>query len=224
MAKLNLSILKNKLLILILSGNNNTERRTVQQKTWLQDLGDIPHLFLLSGPNTIKDGHYLYVTSPDQNLPLKLYLGYHYCYKDYDYIFTCDDDTYVVVDRLLDSGFEDHDYMGTSYTFIKGDRIGRTHAEGGAGFFLSRHALQKMIPLADYLWNPIASDTMVGDLAAAAKIPLHHHSEFNQGWTMEKRPGELPHPNNTVITSHYMNDEQFMETYKLFHPANMFLV
>lgn len=216
-----------KLLVLILSGINYTSRRTIQRKTWLRDLDEIPYLFLM-GNSDLNEKNSIYVNAPDNKLPEKLYQGYKKCLDlDFDYLFTCDDDTYVVVERLLTSGYSNHDYMGTSYTFNGGDRKGLTHAEGGAGFFLSRTAVKNMLlyPIdGPLVQSAIASDTMVGDLATWAKIPLHHHNDFNQGWSMEKRPGQIPSPTNSAITSHYMNEEQFRETYKAFHPRSMFLV
>jgi hypothetical protein len=72
--------------------------------------------------------------------------GYHSTYKknhaimqwvvdnDYDFVFTCDVDTYIVVPRLLACGFEQHDYMG--------HRCDEGHAGGGYGYWLSRRAVE----------------------------------------------------------------------------------
>jgi hypothetical protein len=59
---------------------------------------------------------------------------------DRDFIFVCDADTYVCVPRLLSSGFQHHDYMGsvgdTSYYSTT------TMCCTGAGFWLSRKAME----------------------------------------------------------------------------------
>ena len=49
--------------------------------------------------------------------------------------FKCDDDTFVRPDKLLASGFEQHDYSG----FVPDARM---WAHGGAGFWLSRTSMQ----------------------------------------------------------------------------------
>lgn len=220
---------QSKLLIIILSSANNHERRDAQLKTWIKDLKNIPYYFLIgNSSDTQIKSNFIFVNVKDNDLPNKLYEAYKFCLKniDFDYIFTCDDDTYVVVDRLLTSGYENHDFMGTLYRYEEGDRKGLTHAEGGAGFFIGRSALQKMFSInaSDLLKTSFASDTFISDLATESGISLTHHNDFNQGWSMEKRPGEIPRPNNSAITSHYMNRKQFFETYKSFHPANIFLI
>jgi hypothetical protein len=62
----------------------------------------------------------------------------------YDYIFRTDSDAYVWVNRLLASGFEQHDYMGWCLDYpkhLEKERGLRT-AHGGIGFFLSRRAME----------------------------------------------------------------------------------
>jgi len=199
----------------------NYERRLELCRTWVTDLQDIPYYFII-GEKSSSHPHILAVDCDDANLPMKLYLAYKICFERerFDYVFTCDDDTYVVVDRLLNCGFEKYDYMGHIY---------KSHAEGGAGFFLSRRAIEEITsfsPNDPLISQAIASDTMVGNLCHASKVVAHHDNRFKQGYSSEKKPDPvLPHPDNNVITGHYLNREQFRQIYQSFHPEkNMFLL
>lgn len=82
--------------------------------------------------------------------------------KGFDYVFKCDDDTFVYVDRLLASGFEALDYVGYCYP-ANGNYI-----SGGPGYWLSRRALEVLAtaPVGDN-W---AEDKWTGDTLKKAKI------------------------------------------------------
>jgi hypothetical protein len=193
----------NKIIILILSGKDNKDRRDAQRQTWLKNT-NIPYKFVLGNEADILEAQepdILWTDSPDDNLPRKLISAYQRVSDryDFDYIFTCDDDTYVVVERLLDCGFENHMYMGTRW---------KNHAEGGAGFFLSRETIERFtqVPL-DHLILTGPSDVAIGNLAKMYTVNLHEDNRFVQGHSSIKRHGELPMPFNDKITSHYLGPE-----------------
>ena len=64
---------------------------------------------------------------------------------DYTHLFACDTDTFVMPERLLNSGFENYDYVG----HFNGPRgipnvvYGKCYswASGGSGYWLSRKAM-----------------------------------------------------------------------------------
>ncbi len=56
--------------------------------------------------------------------------------KEFDYVFKCETDSYVVVDRLLKSGFAKHDILGGA--------AGRNIA-GGSGWWMSKKAMQAVV-------------------------------------------------------------------------------
>jgi len=189
----------NKIIILILSGKDNIDRRQAQRDTWLKNI-NVPFKFMLGGEES-QEPDVLWTDSPDDNLPRKLLSAYHRISNtsEFDYIFTCDDDTYVVVERLLSCGFEDHMYMGTRWL---------DHAEGGAGFFLSRKAIERFtqVPL-DHPTLTGPSDVAIGHLAKMYTVYLHEDERFVQGYSNKKRHGELPTPLNDKITSHYLDSD-----------------
>lgn len=200
---------QNNVIIVILSGKNFKERRQAQRETWLKNSG-LEHCFILGGAEEItQEPDILWVDCKDDELSKKLILAYKYLVKkNFNYIFTCDDDTYVVVDRLLSCGFQEHEYMGTCYTFEEGIREGIGHAEGGAGFFLSRAAIEKItqIPI-DHPIIAGPSDTTIGDLTKMYNIKLRDDKRFVQGYSIKKKHGEIPTLLNEKITSHYVSPE-----------------
>ena len=209
------------LVILILSSKDNKERRQAQRDTWLKNI-HIPYRFILGIPFESLESDSLWVNAEDTDLPEKLLIAYKTCLRKFDFkhIFTCDDDTYVVVDRLLNCGYEEHMYMGNKYTFKEGAREGKSHAEGGGGFFLSREAIERItqVPL-DHELIDGPSDTAIGDLAKMYSIKLYNDNRFVQGYSTKKRHGELPTPLNNVITSHYLDAKLFHKVHSQFSHA-----
>ncbi len=101
-------------------------------------MGKQPHMFYMDAaahPDKSDE-----ITLPNTNG------GYHFTWQrnnaiirimlacGYDYLFTCDVDTYVVVPRLLAFPFGGHDYIGR--------RCDEGHAGGGCGYLLSRRAAE----------------------------------------------------------------------------------
>lgn len=87
--------------------------------------------------------------------------------QGYDFVFSCDVDTYVVPDRLLASGFEKYDLMGA---FNVHDAIGVPSAaddnffawpKGGPGYWLSRGAAHVVV---DTPYEDWAEDRMIGQI------------------------------------------------------------
>lgn len=121
--------------------------------------------------------------------------------EGYDFMFQCLTDTYVVPKRLLNSGFEQHDYCGTS----NGER---TALGGGPGFWLSRQALE-MLMFADIRAWQWTYDAWVGEVLLKRGLALHHDSRY----TNYDQP--TPQNTNDVITSHIAN------TPEIYDPAMM---
>lgn len=85
--------------------------------------------------------------------------------RGYDWIFTCDDDTYVRPERLLSSGFEQYDYVGR----FRGPSGGYPAPYcSGFGYWLSRRAMQ--IVAAQPLSKDTADDRWIGNVLLTAGI------------------------------------------------------
>jgi hypothetical protein len=107
-----------------------------------------------------------------------------------DFAFFCDTDTYVHVPRLLASGYEQHDYVGHALEIS-----GIPYASGGAGYWLSRKAMDIIAREAVPDHFPY-EDYMVGAALYEHCIPLHHDPRYTlalDSW---------PEPGNDLITKH----------------------
>lgn len=138
--------------------------------------------------------------------------------QDHDYVFFCDDDTYVVIDRLLNCGFENHDYQGCAYLHAGG----RVMAYGGSGFFLSRRAMQEVLKIGlDHpdLTKTTCADETIGYMMEMAGIPLYGDPRFNFGRYngRSKFCNLVPNKWNPYITTHYVPPEGMEPIYNHFH-------
>ena len=112
--------------------------------------------------------------------------------QGYDHLFKVDTDTYVDIPRLLASGFEAHDYAGHPFP-----RDGWMQASGGAGYWLSRRAMEV---LKDAPVTNIYEDTWVGEVLCASGIRLHPDERYRVCFPRHFEEG--PRPANNRITSH----------------------
>lgn len=108
--------------------------------------------------------------------------------EDFDFVFKCEDDTYVRPERLLASGFDRHDYIGSTGN--------RRYAHGGAGYWLSRRALWEIF-LRGMEGN---EDQAIGEALSAAGIPPVHDSRYQTG--LDRDESTPPLPENQIITLH----------------------
>jgi len=104
----------------------------------------------------------------------------------FDFIFTCYPDTYIDIDRLMASGFENYDYVGKRLV------NGRTYAKGGQGYMLSKNATLGIIdePVTDS-----AEDRWVGYTVTRKGIVPHWDDNYAD-YPL------FPQSGNSVITSH----------------------
>lgn len=124
---------------------------------------------------------------------------------DYDYIWKADVDTYCSLDRLLASGFECFDYVGHRGGMHQWRGRPVCYAQGGAGFWLSRRAMQAFIT-ADQAAIPFrdAEDIRTGWLLEEHGILLHQDDRYEP----YRGIARAPEPSNDVISTHKCTAEQ----------------
>jgi len=114
----------------------------------------------------------------------------------YDYIFNAACDTYIDIQRLLNSGFERQDYLGRSHGAF---------AIGGSGYWLSRKAAQCVLDSPIYDW---ASDRWAGkvlhDCGVVLQSDKHYGASPEQTFCCapEHRDPIYPTSENSQITAH----------------------
>ncbi len=142
-------------------------RREAVRRTWLsRESPGIVCRFFLGGPDPLPPGeseHAVLLDAPDgyNELPAKVFAFFRYALEhfDFEWLFKCDDDTYLDLDRLPE--------LATPGCELIGDTMveARSAPSGGAGYFLSRSMVEKIAALPAL---PIsgAEDLIVGRLVS----------------------------------------------------------
>ncbi len=188
------------ILVGICSGRNYYERRQACRETWLsRPASDIACTFFIG----VSDGEpepdewsedMLVLPAPDDynHLPAKVVAFFRHALEHYDFqwLFKCDDDTYIDLSRLPSLPQEGMDHMGNRMYEH------RNEVSGGAGYFLSR--------------------TMVEQLVAANDIPPTGAEDVLVTQAVARRQGKIvfterlyfacdayPLPDNDLVTAHW---------------------
>ncbi len=221
-----------KLLIAILSCHRYNERRNAQRETWITDVllscaADYRYFLgrteqLKNGPHPTADQVFLDVADDYGSLPLKTLAMLAWAYqRGYEYVFKCDDDTYCRVDRLLASGFENHDYSGFQKMSPYYGKPGVEFAQGGAGYWLSRRAIATVLQEEESK-RPAAitlllcggpEDVNVARILKAAHVPLFDDRRYRPGVEL------APRPDNDSITAHKCSLDEMREMHRTFVAA-----
>lgn len=145
--------------------------RQAQRDTWLKGI-DIDYKFFFGqGNNTNPDEIILNCGDSYIDLPHKVKGIYKYALDNgYSHCFKVDDDSFVFVNRLMTSGFEEHKYSGRKNHCWGG------YASGGPGFWLDRQSMQIIID-AD-LTEETADDKWIGQVLASHGIFLHDDPRY----------------------------------------------
>ncbi|HEY2251916.1 MAG TPA: alpha-1,2-fucosyltransferase [Planctomycetaceae bacterium] len=195
----------NNLLICVLSCQPYVERRARCLGTWVSETrqSGIDVVFVIGSPaaqRPQRDGELLIVPSADDyaSLPDKVREMCRWALDetDCDWLFKCDDDTYVRSDRLLAVDVRGHDYVGAEWT------PGAGYASGGAGYLLSRRSLrivaETISQAACEAYPPGAEDLLVGRCLKQAGVPLCIDQRFIAYGDDTLRP----QPHNQLISAH----------------------
>jgi hypothetical protein len=189
-----------RILIGALSGWKHYDRRRQCRDTWMHDAQElgVEAFFLMGCPTAnqpeLIGAHTLILPCPDDynSLPQRTmwFCRWALARSNWDYLFKCDDDTYISVPRLALYDTAGRDYIGNEWK----PRVG--YASGGAGYFLSRKAAQVV---ADRLTMPTgAEDLEVGRLLQSSTMKLCIDPRF-QTWGDDNN---RPKKDNDIITLH----------------------
>lgn len=186
-------------LIAILSCQLDGELEEAQRSTCLAS-AECVHKYFIGGnrPKALLDDQ-VWVDVPDDyaGLPLKTQAICRWALDNgYTNIFKADTDTYIHVNRLMRSGFGQHDYTG----YYRG--TGPSYASGGSGYWLSTTAME-VIAEADMEFDFIdgergyinGEDVQVGRQLMWSGIKCHWDPRY-------RLDHEYPSPLNSHITAH----------------------
>ncbi len=201
----------NTLIIGALSARAYEDRRQACRDTWAGNLPeDVDLVFLVGDPEAklpYRVGDVLYCPCPDnyESLPQKTrwFCAWALANASFAYLFKCDDDTYVAIDRLLPM-LPEHDYVGYD--------IGG-YASGGAGYLLSHRAAFAVSTRMLQATGP--EDLLVQKVLAEVDIPFVADPRFH-AWN-----NKCPQPGNALITSHYCTPRRLRRIHReLTHPLS----
>lgn len=200
-----------RLLIGALSAQAYHDRRERCRGTWMADLRRHPGLdavFLLGSQVEApqRNGDELHLPCPDAyaTLPQRTreFCKWALDHADFDYLFKCDDDTYIAVDRLAAVDLEGRDYVGRD--------LGGW-ASGGAGYFLSRRA-------AGIVAEELTAETGYEDRCVADVLRPHGITVVDDPRLLPWPPsGELPSAANRTMTAHAIDGDTIRSVHEAVH-------
>ena len=200
-----------RVLVGICSCRANREKREAVRETWLsRPVPGVECRFFIGGGTISPDGEpdvvVLPVNDDYDHLPSKVraFFAEALATSDFDWLFKCDDDTYVALERL--HGLIDgvHELVGNEFIQSRGS------PSGGAGYLLSRRMVRI---LAD---DPSLPGTGAEDVAIGQAAIRHGASAIGLPSLCWDR-SRSPLPDNHIVTSHWCTPEQLRAVDSMLH-------
>lgn len=188
-------------------------RRVAVRETWLShpQLGIECKFFLgrYAPPHgEAEDTVALWVEDDYGHLPAKVLEFFRYALKHYDFewLFKCDDDTYVALDRLEGLIQPEFDLVGDWFLDFRGA------PSGGAGYLLSRSIVEKIVNCPD-IPEVGAEDVVFGELVT--KLGGKYHvsprlSVYNSCYPLKE---------NNMITAHWCTPNNLRSIENFYHSS-----
>lgn len=199
-----------KTMIGVLSCQKYAARREACLATWanVAHRDDVDLVFLVGDKRLTvpkRDGPLLYCPCDDDrdslSLKTRLFCLWATARVDFDFLFKCDDDTYVHVDRLMECETRG-DFVGYP---IPG-RPGLTHPSGGGGYRLSRRAAEHVGACRPQRVS--FEDWLVWRILTSVGIQLSPDSRY--GYNCDTPPAR----ENSQITCHWCSPEAMLQIHQ----------
>ena len=190
-----------RILVGICSCRSNRGKREAVRETWLsRPVPGIECRFFVGGGTIPPDGEpdVVALAAADDygHLPQKVraFFAAALATSDFDWLFKCDDDTYLALDRLHRLIDGAHELVGNEFVESRGS------PSGGAGYLLSRRVV-RLLADDSGLSDTGAEDVIVGK--AAIGYGARALGTANLCWDRSRRP----RPGNGIVTSHWCQPE-----------------
>lgn len=196
--------LKNhRILVGVCSAKNHHALRQAARETWMSRtvygievcffVGDGDDCFLPEEPDTLAlKSEDTYEALPSK---VKAFFAHALKTKQFDWLFKCDDDTYLELKRLHSLISDDWDFVGNEFL------AGRGTPSGGAGYLLSRKLIEAVVN--DEAIPPRgAEDVLIGE--SAVRNGARIHATERLCWNKSRFPAIW----NDTITSHWCQADQ----------------
>ena len=215
-----------KILTTILTCSLTQDRANACLDTWIRDIKSPHNYFFYGDELQSKTMINTWNCSPDNgerrlSLPEKTYkmLNKSLDYE-WDFLFKCDDDTYAVFDKLINLlknyNFNDDLYIGGKIVNPF------AYAQGGAGYVLTRSAVEKCIDSLKYFYNnesknKRAEDYSVGLALKEQEINLTHTDLLSTPSPHKAKENQSVCLDSIIkshkITTHYVKPETMNKIY-----------
>lgn len=177
-------------------------RRDAIRQTWLRHSPSniICKFFLGSNPLLEGDGvDTIILDSPDdyEHLPKKVFDFFRYALENYefDWLFKCDDDTYLALDRL-------EELIDSEYELIGDIALEKRGApSGGAGYLMARSLVEKIVECQN------VPETGSEDLVFGA-LSQHLGARCLASRRLQSDKEPFPQRDNDIITAHWCDPRQ----------------
>lgn len=191
-----------RILVGVCSCRKNEERRRAIRETWASraPAGIEVVFFVGEGPEPIEAvADVVVVAAPDDygHLPAKVLAFFRHSLDacGFDWLFKCDDDTYVALGRLGQLATRGQDLIGNEFLTERGS------PSGGAGYMLSRGIVARVA--GDRSIPPEGDeDVLIGRAA------IRHGASFTATRRLCSDTSRYPCLDNDVITSHWCSPER----------------
>lgn len=195
------------------------ERREACRETWLSSIPEgIAYKFFLGnkaeqvGEETtvedLSDVVALDVNDSYAFLPAKGLAFYQYALEhyDFDWLFKCDDDTYVDLERLSSICREDCDMIGDISVAKRGA------PSGGAGYLMNKRLVEQFVAHESSISTTGAEDVIFGCLARELGASMRADERLNLG----NHPS--PKQDNEIVSCHWCSPKKLRDIHLLrFH-------
>lgn len=189
-----------KILVGVCSCSANRAKRDAVRASWatLEQANVTIRFFTGEAPN-IEEQDTIFLNANDSYpyLPSKVMAFFSHALKlfDFDWLFKCDDDTYVDLTRLADLTGPGLDLIGSEVTATRGS------PSGGAGYFLSRRMVELLVSEGK-IPETGDEDVLIGEEAIRKGAIVCATTRLGQD------ASRYPRKDNTVVTSHWCSPER----------------